>query len=58
MMPLGHGMAGEIAIRVLRPELRDRSAADRLVLAVLREHADSLLRVRRCTRRAGGHPRA
>lgn len=40
-------IAGGEAIQVARPELRDRSAADRLVLAVLQENADSLLRVAR-----------
>jgi RNA polymerase sigma factor (sigma-70 family) len=40
-------MAGENAIRAGRPVLRSRAQADELVLCVLREHAESLLRVAR-----------
>src|SRR5688500_15977654 len=40
-------MAGDNATRAGRPVLRSRAEAERLVLDVLRLHADSLLRVAR-----------
>src|SRR6476620_6826391 len=40
-------MAGDKRTRAARPVLRTREQADQLVLDVLREHAESLLRVAR-----------
>src|SRR5215207_9654301 len=41
------GMAGDNGTRAVRPVLRSRAEAERMVLDVLRLHADSLLRVAR-----------
>jgi hypothetical protein len=40
-------MAGDTQTRTARPVLRSETAARQLVLDVLRDHADSLLRVAR-----------